>query len=152
MSTEAWQFDAAKSLECDQWSYKIFGDSWRDARVQGEVVGKCGEKWKVCWDIDGTESCLESGKLCLELEPNIEKPLESGKDVTSISLSDDSVHSDSDITDSAGGRDADYEVDDSSESTDADISAKSRKHLVNFSSYKSTLLTEGEEVYICDCF
>ena len=48
VSTEAWQFDAAKSFECDRWSYKIFGEKWRDARVHGKVVGKCGEKWKVC--------------------------------------------------------------------------------------------------------
>ena len=150
VSTEAWQFDAAKSLECDRWSYKIFGEKWRDARVHGKVVGKCREKWKVCWDIDGTESCLESGKLCLELKSNTEKPIESDKDVTSRTFSDDSTYSDLDVTDSAGGSDADYEVEDLSGSSDTDFSRKPKQHEVNFSSSKSALLTEGEEVYLCD--
>ena len=70
--------------------------------------------------------------------------------MTSRTFSDDLTYSDLDVTDSAAGSDADYEVEDLSGSSDTDFSAKPKQHVVNFSSSKSALLTEGEEVYLCD--
>ena len=37
VSTEAWRFDQTK-IDVDRWSYKIFGELWRDARIIGTVI------------------------------------------------------------------------------------------------------------------
>ena len=52
VSTEAWRFDHTK-VDSDQWSFKNFGEGWRDARLFGVVMEKIGQKWKVKWDFMG---------------------------------------------------------------------------------------------------
>ena len=42
VSTEAWRFEQTK-IDVDRWSYKKFGELWRDARIVGTVIEQSGE-------------------------------------------------------------------------------------------------------------
>ena len=66
VSTEAWRFDSLVPDDSDRWSFKQFGDTWRDARVFGTVVDRVGEKLLVLWDIDKETSLFETSVLTKE--------------------------------------------------------------------------------------
>ena len=65
VSTEAWRFDSRVTEDQHRWSFKVFGERWRDARVFGSVI-KLGSKVLVRWDIDGEESSFETSVLYKE--------------------------------------------------------------------------------------
>ena len=65
VSNEAWRFEQTK-IDVDRWSYKKFGELWRDARIVGTVIEQSGGKWKVKLDIDGEISNFETNQLFKE--------------------------------------------------------------------------------------
>ena len=65
VSTEAWRFEHTK-IDVDRWSYRKFGELWRDARIVGTVIEQSGGKWKVKLDIDGEISNFETNQLFKE--------------------------------------------------------------------------------------
>ena len=71
VSTEAWRFDSKCSQDSDRWSFSLFGPDWRDSRVTGIVVDKCGGKWMVKWDVDGEKSAFETEVLHKEPDANV---------------------------------------------------------------------------------
>lgn len=79
VSTEAWRFDSIVKEDLDRWSYKQFGDTWRDARVFGIVVDRVGEKLLVLWDIDEETSLFETSVLTKEEDGHKSERLEVSK-------------------------------------------------------------------------
>ena len=58
VSTEAWCFDDIKKKEEERWSFPVFGEDYKNARVYGTVTGRSGQKFKVKWDVNGGESVI----------------------------------------------------------------------------------------------
>ena len=66
VSINAYRYDIPTAKPECRWSYSIFKENWREARLFGTVVNKIGSKWVVQIDIDGEESPVESEHLQLE--------------------------------------------------------------------------------------
>ena len=64
VSTECWRFDKKCSSVESRWSYSIFGDKWRDGRINGTVKARAGgNRWLVQWDIDDSETEINTEYL-----------------------------------------------------------------------------------------
>ena len=90
VSSEAWRCDLATQSETDRWSYKVFGDQWRDARIIGTALKPNGNYWSVQWDIDGQTTLINGANLVHE-EDNVQIQTYPNVDV------DDSDNNDSDF-------------------------------------------------------
>ena len=64
VSTEGWRFDTDTSDD-ERLSYLIFGENWRDSRLNGTVKARSGgDKRLVEWDIDKTKTEISTEYLC----------------------------------------------------------------------------------------